>query len=105
MSKASSMICISSASSMDSTLTFSHGHQRIVIDVVRKLTGFMGDHEIEDVIIPRIWRLVSNTRLFKKICFNVSSSHPSHVVEPDTDEFSKMRRIVISNSLGIAICF
>ena len=67
--------------------------------------NFMGDHEVEDVVRPLTGWLVGHTRFLKQVNLNISTSHLSHVVEPDSDELSKSRRIIISDSLSISIGF
>ena len=85
-----------------------HGHQRIIVDVVGELAGLVeidlvGDHEVEDVIGSLTGGLVGHARLLQQVSLNISSGHLTHVVEPDSDEFSKPGGVVIPHSLGVAV--
>ena len=48
-------------------------------------------------------RLVGHTGLLEQIRLNISSSHPAHVVEPDTDELAETGGVVVPDRLGIAV--
>merc|ERR1719430_1571269 len=69
-------------------------HQWIVIDVIGKFAAVMevhlvGDHEVEDVVASLTWRLISDARFLQEVSLNISTSHPTHVVEPNSDELSE----------------
>ena len=48
-------------------------------------------------------RLVGHTGLLEQVCLNISSSHPAHVVEPDTDELAETGGVVVPDRLGVAV--
>ena len=84
----------------------SHGHERIVVNVVAELAllvevHLVGYHEVKDVVGSLVGRLVGDTRFLQEVSLNISSSHLTHVVKPDTDKLSKPRGVVIPHSLGV----
>ena len=97
------------------------------VDVVGELAQLVevdhvGDEEVEHVVTSLApghhtfhWfemidffrdlrRLVGHTGLLKQVGLDITTSHTAHVVEPHSDEFTKSGGVVVSHSLGVAVC-
>ena len=81
-----------------------------VEDVVSSLASvqFMSKFNILNIAIKRLYykysrRLVSHTGLLKQVGLDIPSSHPAHVVEPDTDELPESGGVVVPHRLGVAV--
>ena len=57
----------------------------------------------EDVVAPLVGLLVGHTGLLEKVDINEATGKLSHVVEVDSDEFTKARRVVIPDGFCVAI--
>merc|ERR1712142_279294 len=83
------------------------GNPPVVIDVIRQV-AFLLDvrnlvrHDvIERVVASLQLSLESQTRLLKQVDNHVSTRELTTSIEPDTDEFTKTRRVVIPHGLSI----
>ena len=47
--------------------------------------------------------LISHTGLLEEVGLDIPSSHPAHVVEPDTDELPETGGVVVPHRLGVAV--
>merc|ERR1719200_86017 len=86
---------------------FALGDPPVVIDVIRQV-AFLLDvrnlvrHDvIERVVASLQLSLESQTRLLKQVDNHVSTRELAACIEPNTDEFTKTRGVVIPHSLGI----
>ena len=81
-----------------------------VEDVVSSLASvqFMSKFNILNIAIKRLYhkysrRLVSHTGLLEQVGLDIPSSHPAHVVEPDTDELPETGGVVVPHRLSVAV--
>ena len=86
------------------------GEEEVVIgiggheDKFLKTVNDAGLDELEEDVVATLVRLlVGHTGLLEKVDINEATGKLSHVVEVDSDEFTKARRVVISDSFGVAI--
>merc|ERR1712142_378793 len=83
------------------------GNPPVVIDIIRQKTFCLTIRDlvrhdvIERVIASLQLCLESQTRLLKQVDNHVSTRELATSIEPDTDKFTKTRRVVIPHSLSI----
>merc|ERR1739848_809711 len=63
--------------------------------------GFIRHDVVESVVASFNWSLESQTRFFQQVDDHVSTRELTTSIEPDTDEFTKSRGVVIPQGLGI----
>merc|ERR1711963_594219 len=83
-------------------------HPPVVIDVIRQHTFLLAVRDlvrhdvVERMVASFQFSLESQTRLLKQVDDHLSTRELATSVEPDTDEFTKARGVVIPHSFGIA---
>merc|ERR1712214_274677 len=86
---------------------FALGDPPVIIDVIRQEAFLLAVRDmvrhdvVEGMVTPRQFSLESQTRLLKQVDNHVSSRQLATSIEPNTDELTKSRGVVISDSLGI----
>merc|ERR1712088_552166 len=63
--------------------------------------GLVRHDVVESVVASFNWSLESQTRFFQQVDDHVSTRELTTSIEPDTDEFTKSRGVVIPQGLGI----
>merc|ERR1711971_1173644 len=82
-------------------------HPPVVIDVVRQQAFCLAVRDlvrhdvVESMVASFNWSLESQTRFFQQVDDHVSARELTTSIEPDTDEFTKSRGVVIPQGLGI----
>merc|ERR1719193_258375 len=71
-----------------------------------KNVGQFAVHDLEeDMVVSFSRKLEDDTRLFKQVDFNITSSKFTGISEMDTDELTETGRVVVTDSLGITPSF
>ena len=61
-------------------------------------------HLVENVECAFFGRLTNNTRFFEEVRLNIGARDETRRVEVDANKFSKTRRVIVTNGLGITVC-
>jgi hypothetical protein len=64
-------------------------------------SGSTFEQLVKDVVVSFLGSLMSNTRFFQQVSFNVCSYDVSSRTEFDSNKLTKPRRVVVSDGLSI----